>query len=276
MLFSRVERFFSDIGLSKLLLKCNFYKSSGFSCVLVLKHLFPLIFSGKNLYRALDLKSNDLCFQKNTAYRFLNNGWYNWEKLLVLVMTHLISFIDQLTSKDRQDVLIIDDSLFSRNRSKKVELMAKVYDHTNHKFYRGFRMLTMGWSDGNTFLPLAFQLLSSAKDENVYCPAQTTDKRTLAYKRRENARCHATDVVLDLIRSVRHISAKYVLFDSWFTMPCTVVRIKKEKRDVIGMIKASEKIYYAGLPLSDEHCPVFPCSGFQNRLSGQKGCAVRL
>lgn len=105
-------------------------------------------------------------------------------------------------------------------------------------------MLTMGWSDGNTFLPLAFHLLSSAKDKNVYCPAQTTDKRTLAYKRRENARRHATDVVLDLIRSVRHISAKYVLFDSWFTMLCTVVRIKKEKRDVIGMIKASEKIYY--------------------------------
>ena len=61
-LFSSIERFFSDFDLSKLLLKCNFYKASGFSCVLILKQLFSLIFSGKNLYRALDLNSNDLSF----------------------------------------------------------------------------------------------------------------------------------------------------------------------------------------------------------------------
>ena len=46
-LFSSIERFFSDFDLSKLLLKCNFYKASGFSCVLILKQLFSLIFSGK-------------------------------------------------------------------------------------------------------------------------------------------------------------------------------------------------------------------------------------
>jgi len=41
-------------------------------------------------------------------------------------------------------------------------------------------MLTLGWSDGNTFLPISFNLLSSAKDENVLCEAKTVDKRTLA------------------------------------------------------------------------------------------------
>lgn len=35
VLFSRIERFFSDIGLAKLLLKCNFYKASDFSCVIL-------------------------------------------------------------------------------------------------------------------------------------------------------------------------------------------------------------------------------------------------
>ena len=131
-LFSSIERFFSDFDLSKLLLKCNFYKASGFSCVLILKQLFSLIFSGKNLYRALDLNSNDLSFRKNTAYRFLNEGRFNWEKLLMLMMTRLVCFIDQLTGKDRQSVLIIDDSLFRRDRSKKVERLARVFDHTSH------------------------------------------------------------------------------------------------------------------------------------------------
>ena len=243
-LFSRIERFFSEFGLSKLLLKCNFYKASGFSCVLILKQLFSLIFSGKNLYRALQLNNNDLSFRKNTAYRFLNDGRFNWERLLMLMMTRLFCFIDQLTGKDRQSVLIVDDSLFSRDRSKKVELMARVFDHTSHTFYKGFRMLTLGWSDGNTFLPLRFQLLSSTQDKNVYCPAQRKDKRTLASKSRENARRSTPDILLDLLHSVRHIPAKYVLFDSWFTFPKTVSRIKAMQRDVIGMIKKTEKVHY--------------------------------
>ena len=243
-LFSSIERFFSDFDLSKLLLKCNFYKASGFSCVLILKQLFSLIFSGKNLYRALDLNSNDLSFRKNTAYRFLNEGRFNWEKLLMLMMTRLVCFIDQLTGKDRQSVLIIDDSLFSRDRSKKVELLARVFDHTSHTFHKGFRMLTLGWSDGNTFLPLCFQLLSSTEDKNVYCPAQQKDKRTLASKRRENARRSTTDVLMDMLHSVQHIPARYVLFDSWFTFPKTVARIKSMQRDVIGMIKKTEKVHY--------------------------------
>jgi len=80
------------------------------------------------------------------------------ERLLLLIMTRLISSVDRLTGNDRESVLIFDDSLFSRNRSKKVELLAKVFDHTTHKFFKGFRMLTLGWSDGNTFLPISFNL----------------------------------------------------------------------------------------------------------------------
>ncbi|PTQ56851.1 MAG: hypothetical protein BSOLF_2527 [Candidatus Carbobacillus altaicus] len=35
----------------------------------------------------------------------------------------------------------MDDSLYSCARSKAVELLAKVHDHTTGKFVRGFRML---------------------------------------------------------------------------------------------------------------------------------------
>lgn len=54
------------------------------------------------------------------------------------------SVILPLDSEDRANVLIIDDSMFERNRSKKVELLAKVYDHAKHKYRFGFRMLTYG------------------------------------------------------------------------------------------------------------------------------------
>ena len=146
-------------------------------------------------------------------------------------MTRLVLVLDALTGKDRQSVLIADDSLFSRNRSKKVELMAKVFDHTSHKFFRGFRMLTLGWSDGTSFLPLLFQLLSSAEDKNVYCPALRKDQRTLAYKRRVNARRSTLDILLDMIRAVQHIPAKYILLDSWFTMEHAIRHVITTKLD---------------------------------------------
>lgn len=149
-----------------------------------------------------------------------------------------------MTNDDRKSVLIFDDSLYSRSRSKKVELTTRVFGHTTHKFVKGFRMLTMGWSDGNTFLPIGFSLLSSRNQEKILSPAKPLDKRTIAYKRRSEAMQSTTDVMLNLLHSATNIPAKYVLFDSWFAHPKTIIRVKQEKRDVICMLKITEKIHY--------------------------------
>ena len=242
--FSRIDHFFIQNSFSKLLKRSNFYKESGVPCVTILKELFTLVFTGKNLFRTLEMKPEELSFRKNTAYRFLNSGHYNWSKLLLLLATKIIAFVNSLTSDDRQSVLIFDDSLYSRSRSKKVELMTRVFDHTTHKYVKGFRMLTMGWSDGNTFLPIGFSLLSSQKPEKVLSPAKQLDKRTVAYKRRAMAVKSTTDVMIDLLRSAANIPAKYVLFDSWFAHPKTILRVKQEERDVICMVKVTEKIHY--------------------------------
>jgi len=93
-----------------------------------LKELFTLVFTGKNLFRPLEMKPEDLPFRKNTVYRFLNSGHYNWSKLLLLIASKIIKFINTLTNDDRKSVLIFDDSLYSRSRSKKVELMTRVFD----------------------------------------------------------------------------------------------------------------------------------------------------
>ncbi|MBE1556125.1 hypothetical protein H4683_003246 [Filibacter limicola] len=79
--------------------------------------------------------------------------------------THAISKVDALTHQERTKVFILDDSTFDRNRSKKVELLARCFDHssTTNRFYKGFRMLTLGWSDGHSFMPIDFSLLSSKK-----------------------------------------------------------------------------------------------------------------
>jgi hypothetical protein len=71
-------------------------------------------------------------------------------------------FFFLLTSKERKKVLIFDDSTYDRSRSKVVELLAWVFDHTSLTSLKDFKMLTPGWSDGASFLPLDFALCSSA------------------------------------------------------------------------------------------------------------------
>ena len=65
-------------------------------------------------------------------------------------------------------MFIVDDSLFSRTSCKKTELGSKVFDHTDMHFKKGFRMLTLSWSDGNTLIPVNSCLLASAKRSKYY------------------------------------------------------------------------------------------------------------
>ena len=97
---SSVDHFFSKINISKQLKISNFHKESGFSCTKILKpkELFTLVFTGKNLYRSLLSDDALLTFRRNTAYRFINSGHFNWEKLLYKVMSQLISEIDHFTA----------------------------------------------------------------------------------------------------------------------------------------------------------------------------------
>lgn len=107
-------------------------------------------------------------------------------------------------------------------------------------------MLTLGWSDGNSFVPVSHCLLSAAEDKNLLCEGNACDGRSLAGKRRLQTRRKATDVMVELIHSVRcaGITAGYVLFDSWFSAPKTMIAQKtKEHLDIIAMVKKSKTKY---------------------------------
>ena len=100
-IFSKIDSFFSNFSISKLMKKSNFYKEGGIQCVVVLKEIFGLVFSGKNLYRTLKMNPDNISFKKNTAYRFLNSSSYNWARLLLLLVSIIIESINKLTSDDR-------------------------------------------------------------------------------------------------------------------------------------------------------------------------------
>ena len=107
-------------------------------------------------------------------------------------------------------------------------------------------MFTLGWPDGNSFVPVSHCLLSAAEDKNLLCDGKACDGRSLAGRRCLQARRKATDVMVELVHSARcsGITAKYVLFDSWLSAPKTMLSLKKQKHlDTIAMIKKSKTKY---------------------------------
>jgi len=187
-------------------------------------------------------------FGKDIGYRFLNNPDSNWRLFMLKLATAIINtFLEPLTRSDRTKVLIVDDSLFSRNRSKKVELLARVFDHTQHRYVKGFRKLTIGWSDGASFIPLAFSLLSSKEPKNrIYEQGPIVPEHSPGNARRKETVLSTNTVLLSLLDEVlNHTRAfSYILFDSWFAWPKLIKEIKSRKVDVICMLKDMPRISY--------------------------------
>ncbi|MBD5087266.1 MAG: hypothetical protein HDT30_00415 [Clostridiales bacterium] len=90
------------------------------------------------------------------------------------------------------------DSLFEHNLSKKVELLAKIYDHARRKYHFGFRILILEWSDKSTFLPVNSILLFSVKKKNCVNEAAVLDKRTVGYKWRALSMQKGTYAMLEV------------------------------------------------------------------------------
>ena len=242
-----IRRFFVRFHISSALKSANAYKTKGFSVVEVFQYLFLLVFSNRSMYMNLLTGRNTPAFAKDTVYRFMKMVQINWIRFTTILSGRIIrEAIVPLDSEDRANVLIIDDSMFERNRSKKVELLTKVYDHAKHAYKFGFRMLTLGWSDGSTFLPVNSVLLSSENKRNRINEAAAMDKRTVGYKRRQLSMQKGTNVMLELLKYAKSaaIPAKYVLFDSWFSSPSSIHAVKGIGYEVIAMVKKTPKMFF--------------------------------
>lgn len=242
-----IKRFFTRFHVSSALKASNAYKKKGIPVSEIFQYLFLLIFSNRSMYMSLLTGRNTPDFSKDTVYRFMKMVQVNWMRFTTVLASRIIKeAILPLDSEDRINVLIIDDSVFERNRSKKVELLTKIYDHAKHKYRFGFRMLTLGWSDGSTFLPVNSILLSTENKKNRINEAAEVDKRTIGYKRRQLSIEKGTHAMLTLLEAAKKaaIPAKYVLFDSWFSSPSTLHSVKKTGYDVIGMVKKSPKMFF--------------------------------
>jgi hypothetical protein len=244
---NQIHQFFLNQKIGSLLKRSNIDKEKGISPVSVFRVLITLVFTGKNLYRTLE--AGGRCgMAKDTVYRFLNSVHTNWRRFLLLLSSRVIGQeLAPLTGAANMKVLIADDTLYRRNRSKHVELLSRVFDHTDNRYYRGFRMLTLGWSDGISFLPVSCAMLASSKEKNRLVPLRMDlDRRTNGAKRRREGIRKATEVLIEMVAEVlaNGIQASHLLFDSWFAFPATMRKLLAKGMHTICMLKVTEKIFY--------------------------------
>lgn len=242
---SRISLFINGFQVGTILNLSGIRKLRGASPLALFLAIFRLPFEGNNFFQGI-VKNKALPFKKDAAYELLKNPRHNWRKFMLVLVIKIISFFNQLTDDKREKVLIIDDSTYNRSRSKIVELLARVFDHNSGKSIKGFKLLTLGWSDGASFLPLDFVLCSSAKACNrIQGIKKELDKRTCGYKRRLEAMTKSTEHLEVMIQRVLSLGVKadYILMDSWFSFPIILAKLGQHL-PVICMGKNMPKIFY--------------------------------
>ncbi|MBQ1335776.1 MAG: transposase, partial [Selenomonadaceae bacterium] len=242
-----IVNFLTAHGIISLLSKCGGLKLKGIPVKELFTYTLTNAFRMGSFYMQHKLGKVREGFSKNTYYRFLMNPRTNWLRFTTMLSERIINgHIRPLTSENRDDCFVIDDSLYERAGFKRTELASWVFDHVSMRCKKGFRLLTLGWTDGCTFLPINYSLLASNDDEKILGPCNKVDKRTIAGKRRLMARQKATSVMIDLLKTALAAGhrAKYVLFDSWFSNPQQLLDIRKLGLNTIAMVKRSNKRFY--------------------------------
>jgi len=243
---SKISTFMTKFCIGSILNNCGIRKQRGVSPLTLFVTIFMLPFQGVNFSQGI-VKNEKLGFKKDAAYSFLRNPKHNWRKFLLILAVGVIQFFNRLTDNKRERVLIIDDSTYDRSRSKVVELLAWIFDHTSGRRLKGFKMLTLGWSDGVNFVPLDFVLCSSANASKRIqgIKKKEIDKRTCGYKRRQEALLKATEHLESMVKRVLRlgIRADYILMDSWFSFPSILSTLGKHL-PVICMAKDMPKVFY--------------------------------
>ena len=143
-LFNTITAFFKTFRIGDLLRKCNACKQKGVPVLDIFKYKLCNIFCDRSMYMQMKTNSFRESFSKNTFYRFLDSAKTNWLRFTTLLSKKVIDSLESLTSDDRINAFIVDDSLFERTSCKKTELGAKVFDHCDRRYKKGFRLfLTM-------------------------------------------------------------------------------------------------------------------------------------
>jgi hypothetical protein len=106
----------------------------------------------------------------------------------------------------------------------------------------------MGWSDGQTFIPVDYRVLANSDKKKLVSGSRAKeDKSTIPTKIRDEAQMEKPKLVLDMLKNVKGTPAetKYVLFDSWFASPSSILSINGLGYQIVTRLKDHKNYRYA-------------------------------
>ena len=236
-------------------------KKRGFNII----NVFPLFIilpflRHASVHALFKSRGKDLsCAQKDVYYRFKNMQTIPWRKLLLNFVKRFVVIVENKTQEinEGKRCLIIDDSLLDK-RGKTIEFAGKLWDHVNHSYKLGLRLLLLCYYDGMSNLPLDFSL-HREKGKNEQKPYGLTKKQLKgqytrcriqgneSYKRAREVDMSKTDVGIAMIkRALSFLKVDYVLMDSWFTSERMIECVRsysKQNVHLIGMMKMGKAKY---------------------------------
>ena len=118
--YSHFLGFCSQLNISGIMKQLGFYKEKGVQPVYLMLNFFMFLLTATSILKFITrggASSTDEKSTRSVLYRFLGNPSYNWRALQMRIALILSEKISKLTT-NRRKFLIVDDSLYSRDRSK--------------------------------------------------------------------------------------------------------------------------------------------------------------
>lgn len=253
-----ITQFFANFKVPRLLAFCKCVKNKGISVSSLVFMLIMFRLRGRSIWSIQNTRINGIdVYDDNTFYRLMNNSLMNWRKLLMNFARQFQCIVlDKGEKIQAVKCFIIDDTDLEKT-GKTIEFIGKIFSHVFRKSILGFKMLTLGFWDGKSFIANDFSLHREKGKKGNYGMrkkelksrfSKKRDKHTPAYKRVLELDKNKNKVSVSMIkRAVKNgLIASYVLMDSWFTNDYVIKSIRAIKggaMHVLGMCKLDNRKY---------------------------------
>lgn len=223
-------------------------KSKGIPLANLLQTLILMPFLGASNVNSLFKAHYTLFYKgkKDCLYDTLRDSKTDWRKLLLNFAKCFIKNVDKNAPIQGATFFIADDSDLEK-RTPYFEGVSRVFNHVTKTYPYAYKILTLGYSDGKSFIPLDFSLhnekgkkknfgLTKAQRKGQYSKDRATSSN--GSKRKKELRIKKGVNLIKMIkRAVKQgVIADYLLTDSWFMCENMITEIRKIKNGAIHVI----------------------------------------
>ena len=238
---------FGIFKLQKILSQSKITKQKGHPIYSLLFYFLVIILeNNRSVFSGI--VNNQISNLKTPINDMLNNPHYNWRNLLY----HNAKIFSQLCPASHPDdySLIIDDTSKVKT-GHKTQNLSWFYDHSKSAYFKGYQNITAAWSNGNTSIPIDFELKIGKKrtkhSRKANYPNGTHTEQRVRFSKQKK-----TDIVIQMIKRIeqRRFPFKYLLWDSWYnstkSFSFVFKKLVPEGKVLISMLKNGTQKYKFG------------------------------